>query len=55
MFSDEHISESSEPLKQEATFQSISNTLCEKTFSYSDKVLFNKILSSIDVAIKKRA
>ncbi len=55
MFSDEHISVSSEPLKQEATFQSISNTLCEKTFSYSDKVLFKKILSSIDVAIKKRA
>ena len=55
MFSDAPINESSEPLKPEATFQSISNTLCEKTFSYSDKVLFNKILSSIDVAIKKRA
>ena len=55
MFSDAPINESSEPLKPEATFQSISNILYEKTFSYSDKVLFNKILSSIDVAIKKRA
>ena len=55
MFSDQPINKPSEPLMPKATFQSISNTLCEKTFSYSDKVIFKKILSSIDIAIKKRA
>ena len=55
MFSDEPIDEPSEPLKPEATFKSISNILYRKTFSYNDKVLFKKILSSIEGALKKRA
>ncbi len=55
MFSDEPVTKSSEPLKPEATYQSISKFLYKKTFVYSDKVLFKKILNSIDEAIKKRA
>ena len=55
MFSDEPLAKPSEPLKTEANFKSISSNLYKKTFSYSDKVLFKKILSSIEVAIKKRA
>ena len=55
MFSDKSMNEPSEPVKPEATFKFISNTLCKKTFSYSDKVLFKKILNSIEEAIKKRA
>ena len=55
MFSDEPIPKPSEPMKPEATFKSISDTLHKKTFSYTDKVLVKKILGSIEVAIKKRA
>ncbi len=55
MFSDEPVNGTLEPLQSEATFKSISDTLSKKTFSYSDKVLFKKILTSIEVAIKKRA
>ena len=55
MFSDEPITKPSEPLKPEPTYKSISNFLYKKTFAYSDKVLFAKILRSIDEAIKKRA
>ena len=55
MFSDEPLDKPSEPLTTEANFKSISSNLYKKTFSYSDKVLFKKILSSIEVAIKKRA
>ena len=55
MFSDEPMTKPSEPLKSEPTYKSISNSLYKKTFAYSDKVLFAKILSSIDEAIKKRA
>ena len=55
MFSEEPVTKSSEPLEPEATYQSISKFLYKKTFVYSDKVLFKKILNSIDEAIKKRA
>ena len=55
MFSDEPVTKHSEPLKLEATYQSISKILYKKTFVYSDKVLFKKILNNIDKAIKKRA
>ena len=52
MFSDEPVTKPSEP---QATYQSISKYLDKKTFVYSDKVLFKKILNTIDEAIKKRA
>ena len=55
MFSDEPVTKPSGPLRPQPTYQSISNFLYKKTFVYSDKVLFKKILSSIEVAIKKRA
>ncbi len=55
MFSDKPVTKPSEPLKPEATYQSVSNFLDKKTFAYSDKVLFKKILNTIDEAIKKRA
>ena len=55
MFSDEPVAKPSEPFKPEPTYQSISKYLYKKTFVYSDKVLFKKILSIIDEAIKKRA
>ena len=55
MFSDDPLTKPSKPLKPEATYQSISKFLYRKTFFYSDKVLFKKILNSIDEAIKKRA
>ena len=55
MFSDEFVTKPSEQLKPEATYQSISKFLYKKTFVYSDKVLFKKILNTIDEAIKKRA
>ena len=55
MFSEETVTKPSEPLKPEATYQSISKFLYKKTLVYSDKVLFKKILNTIDEAIKKRA
>ena len=55
MFSHEPMTKPSEPLKPEATYQSISKFLDKKTFVYSDKILFEKILNTIDEAIKKRA
>ena len=55
MFSDEPVTKPSGPLRPQPTYQSISNFLYKKTFVYSDKVLFKKILSTIDEAIKKRA
>ena len=55
MFSGEPMTKSSEPVRPEPTYKSISNFLYEKTFVYSDQVLFKKILSTIDEAIKRRA
>jgi len=55
MFSDEPVTKLSEPLKPEATYQSVSKFLDKKIFLYSDKVLFKKILNTINEAIKKRA
>ena len=55
MFADKPMTKPSEPIKPDPTYQSISNFLYKKTFAYSDKILFEKILNSIDDAIKKRA
>ena len=55
MFSEEPVTKPLDPLRPEPTYQSISNFLYKKTFVHSDKVLFKKILSTIDEAIKKRA
>jgi len=55
MFSDELMTKPTQPLKSEATYQSISNDLYKKTLASSDKDLFKEILNSIDNAIKKRA
>ena len=55
MFSNEPVNKPSEPLRAEPTYQSISNFIYKKTFVYSDKILFKKILNTIDEAIKKRA
>ena len=55
MFSEEPMAKPLDPLIPEPTYQSISNFLYKKTFVHSDKVLFKKILSTIDEAIKKRA
>ena len=55
MFSEEPVTKPLDPLRPEPTYQSISNFLYKKTFVYSDKILFKKILSTIDEAIKKRA
>ena len=55
MFADEPVTKPSEPVRPEPTYKSISNFLYKKTFVYSDKILFKKILSTIDEAIKKRA
>ena len=55
MFANEPMTKPSEPIKPDPTYKSISNFLYKKTFAYSDKILFEKILNSIDDAIKKRA
>ena len=55
MFSDEPAIKNSKLIKSKANYEAISNVLFKKTFAHSDKVLFTKILSSIDTAIKKRA
>ena len=55
MFADKPMTKPSEPIKPDPTYKSISNFLYKKTFAYSDKILFEKILNSIDDAIKKRA
>ena len=55
MFSDELMTKPVQPLKSEATYQSVSNDLHKKILASSDKDLFKKILNSIDIAIKKRA
>ena len=55
MFADEPVTKPSEPVRPEPTYKSISDFLYKKTFVYGDKVLFKKILSTIDEAIKKRA
>ena len=55
MFSDKPMTKPSGQLRPEPTYQSIYNFLNKKTFVYSDKLLFEKILSTIDEAIKKRA
>ena len=55
MFSDEPANEKSKPIKSKASYEAISTVLHKKTLTNSDKVLLEKILSSIDDAIKKRA
>ena len=55
MFSDEPIIKNSKPIKSKLSYGSISKVLCKETLAKSDKVLLEKILSSIDEAIKKRA
>ena len=55
MFSDEPAIKNSKLIKSKANYESISNLLFKKTFAHNDKVLFTKILGSIDTAIKKRA
>jgi len=55
MFSDELMTKPMQPVKSEATYQSISNEMYKKTLASGDKVIFKKILNSIDNAIKKRA
>ena len=55
MFANESMAKPPEPIKPDPTYESISNFLYKKTFAYSDKILFEKILNSIDDAIKKRA
>lgn len=55
MFSDELVSRHSEPLKPDATYKSISNFLNKKKSTYSDKVLLEEILTTMEYAIKKRA
>ena len=55
MFSDESVTKTLESLRPDPTYKSISNFLYKKTFAYNDKVLFDKILSTISEAIKKRA
>tara|TARA_B100001248_G_scaffold255149_1_gene234513 strand:- start:571 stop:1131 length:561 start_codon:yes stop_codon:yes gene_type:complete len=55
MFSDEPVKKPLDPLRPQPSYQSISNFLYKKTFVDSDKVLFKKILSTLDEAIKKRA
>ena len=54
MFSDEPMTELSRQEKPEATYESISKFLSRTTVKKNDKVLFEKILFSIDNAIKKR-
>ena len=55
MFSDEPVTGQSEQAKPEPTFESISKFLCRTTANKSNKVVFQKILLSIDNAIRKRA
>jgi len=55
MFSDQPVTKPSKALKPKATYQSVSKFLDKKAFVHSDKVLFKKILITIDEAIKKRA
>ena len=55
MFSDELMTKPVQPLKSEATYESVLNDLHKKILASSDKDLFTKILNSIDIAIKKRA
>ena len=55
MFSDEPAIKNSKLTNSKANYESICNVLFKKTFAHSDKVLFKKILSSIDNAIKRRA
>ena len=55
MFSDEPAIKNSKPRKSQVNYESISNVLCKKKLAQSDTVLLQKILSSIDDAIKKRA
>lgn len=55
MFFAEPVTQLAEQSKPEPTYKSISKFLYTKTFVYSDKVLFEKILNSIDDAIKNRA
>ena len=55
MFSDEPAVENSKLPGSKANYESISNVLCKNTITHSDKVLLQKILSSIDDAVKKRS
>ena len=55
MFSDEPAKKNAKPIKSKANYESISNVLCKKVLPHRDKILLEKILSSIDDAIKKRA
>ena len=55
MFSDELVTGRSELFKPEPTFESLSKFLRQTTINKSNKVLFEKILLSIDNAIIKRA
>ena len=55
MFSDEPAIENPKAIKSKASYESISTVLCKKTLANSNKFLLEKILSSIDDAIKKRA
>ena len=54
MFSDEPLAGLSKQEKLEATYESISKFLYGTTVNKNNKVLFEKILISIDNAIKKR-
>ncbi len=54
MFSDESMAVLSRHEKPEATYEAISKFLRQTTVNKKDKVLFEKILFSIDNAIKKR-
>ena len=55
MFSNEFMSTHSELAKPDATYKSISNFLNKKKSTYSDKVLLEEILTTVEYAIKKRA
>ena len=55
MFSNEPAINNSKLLKSKPNYEFISNVLYKKTLAHNDKVLLQKILSSIDDAIKKRA
>ena len=54
MFPDEPTTRLSKQDKPVATYESISKFLCRTTVNKNDKVLFEKILISIDNALKKR-
>ena len=54
MFSDDPVTKLSKQLKPEATYQSLSKFMDQMTVKKSERVLFEKMLLSIDNALKKR-